>query len=1629
MKLRKFKKILLWFFLSLLFLIIALWVFIQTPFGQNWITQQVTSRLSKDLHTKIKITHVDFSLFNKMKLQGVLVEDRQQDTLLYAGEVQVHITDWFFFTKNVELKYIGLENAVINLQRTDSIWNHQFLVDYFSSPSSGNKKEGGTQLSLKKTELRNVTFRQKDGWRGEDMIITLGALDLDAKDINFSKKNILVNSITIDKPVLNIYKYQGKRPELPEGDNKPAADSLLQWNADGWVVQVNKLEIKNGDFIANKESQEPLLASFDGQHIDFNKIQGVFTNLRWEKDTITSHIDLRAKERSGFEVKNLVANVKMTPREMAFADLNIRTNNSTIKNFFRMSFNDFDDMGDFIRLVKMQGDFDGSEIDSDDIAYFAPFMTTWKKKITLKGNVKGTVDDMIGRGMLIQAGKNTLLNGDISLTGLPDINQTFIDFKANDFRTTYEDAVAIVPDIRTVTAPDLRKLQFIRFNGSFTGFIRDFVTFGTIQTNLGTVKSDLNMKLPAHQDPLYSGTISTDFFRLGEFINDPEIGSIAMNGSLQGKGFNENNRNAVVDGKIRFVDFNDYRYTNITVKGKLDKKLFDGAASIVDPEAELALNGLIDFNSEVPVFNFTADVKKANLKNLKLTDDDIAFNGKFNLNFTGDNIDNFLGNARITEASLTHNGNPLPFDSLVVSSEYVNNIKKLSARSNEFEGSISGNFNIRDLPDAFNLFLNKYYPAYIRPAKKIPENESFGFDFTTQYVDDYVKLVDSALSGFNNSHIYGSLNTANNELVLNAEVPQFKFKTYSFDDVKLSAKGNRDSLSLSGGAANISISDSVNIPLASFHIRARNDSSRVLITTSTNQAINQASLNAQVLTYNNGVKIEFNRSSFVISGKRWTIDENGELEFLSNVPASGQLVLRESNQEIKIKSRPSEIGDWNNLAVELKKVNVGDFSPLLLPNNRLEGLVSGNVLIEDPTRNLHITSNNILAEGVRLDNDSLGNVRVTADYDGKNKELKAKGNTENQDNSLGFNADIFFDKSKEANNVIALKAKNFQLKVLERFLGDLFSDMQGYVTGDFDILGDFDQLQVVGKGRLKDAGLKVNFTQCFYKIQDTDVELTSNEIKLDGIVLTDPVTGNPIYIRGGIQHSAFKNMFFDVTVSTQKPNTSDSKNNKPVLLLNTGYNDNKQFYGRVKGTGSFSLSGSQSEMFMQIAAVASTTDTSSIVIPSFQSRESGMADFLVERKYGHEMVDSGFSKNATNIIYDVDVTANPKLTVRVVLDEMTGDEIKGKGTGTLNIHSGTTEPLTIRGKFDIEEGEYIYTFQPLLPKKPFKISKGGDNNISWSGDPYSAKINFEAVYTAEGVSFAPLVNSLNLNESLSRQREDVYVKILLTGDLFKPRFSFKLDFAPNSIFKNDFVVAANIQQMEKNENEINRQVAYLIGFNSFAPLENTTGNIAGTGSSPINELFNTTFSSLSGLIFNEINRKLNTELAKILKTDKVGINFSGSVYNRNLLNNQTSNTNFGFNQSNFNVTVPISLFKDRFIVTLGSTLDVPLQTTIQQTVQFLPDVTAEWLINESGTIRASFFYRQNLDYLTGSSTGAARTKRSGASIAYRKEFDTLGELFKGSKGSNKNKRKQQPPLQPPPADTLQRTTTILPPRK
>ncbi|MBL7749781.1 MAG: translocation/assembly module TamB domain-containing protein [Chitinophagaceae bacterium] len=1573
MSLKRFKKISLWVLGILLFLLTACYLMIQSEWGQNYITRQVTTRLSKKLNAQVRIGHVSLSLFNKINIDDVLIEDQHRDTLMTAGRIRVRITDWFFVKDEVELKYIGLEDAHVQLKRTDSVWNYQFLIDYFSG--GGGSGKGGVELDLKKIELTNVHFDQIDQWRGEDMKFYVGKLDLDAEAINFGQKQATINSLVLSQPELLIRQYTGNRPqkttvkspEVLKGEK--VIDSLLKWNKAGWVLQADLIEIKNGSFRTERAGKEPL-PYFDGQHIAFTSIKAEFRQLHWEKDTIQTQLSLSSKERSGFEVKSMVADAKVTPESMAFTKMEIRTNKSIIRQAYTMRYEDFNnDMGDYINKVSMEADFADAEIDSDDIAFFSPNLSEWKKKIRVNGRARGTVSDLFADNLEISAGENTYLNGDISLVGLPDIDQTFIDFKANRFRTNYADAAGLFPQLRKVKNPKLSSINYLDFTGSFTGFIRDFVTYGNIQTNLGRITTDLNMKLPAGRAPIYSGSISANNFQLDKFLDNSNLGSITFDGKVLGRGLEWESLIAGIDGRIKSVIVKNYEYKNITLNGQMDKRRFTGLATADDENLDMKMNGVIDLNGETPSFDLVAEINRASLKALNLSNENLGVTGKFNLNFTGDNIDNFLGTITGSNIEFVRDTISLYLKGLSVISDIEDGKKLLSLESDEFSGEVEGDFSLRELPAAFTLFLNKYYPSYVAPPRQDPGKEVFTFSIRTRYIDDLTKIIDPRISGLSNSTIKGRINLPKNELELDADIPYFAYNNIQFNNTQVQARGDLEKLSFTGAVDQVNFSDSTYLPNTKLSFVSQNDISDVRIITDRNSGtLGSTEIGARVQTFDDGVSIQFDSSSFVLNGKKWSIDENGELSLRKNTVSYGQLILRESNQEIKLSTIPSDVGDWNDVRIDLKDINLGDISPYVMKNGRVEGAASGTVMIEDPQNKLNILSD-IRTNELRWDDDSIGQVNANITFISKTGELTGKAVNTNPDEKVAL--DLKFnlkDSTGTIDDVLEVNAENYPINIVERFTGALFSDLEGYATGKVKLINPGGKIKVIGKPRLRNAAVTVDFTKCRYELQDTEIEFTEDEINLGTLTLRDRFQRQAT-VQGWIRHKSFGDMSYNITARTGV---------LPLELLNTTEKDNQTFFGRARGTGSLVLTGPQSDMQLKINATASNNDSSYITILSSDSRESGISDFMVERQYGQEMIAGRTQGGETNITYDVDLRANTLVTINVILDPLTGDQIQGRGTGDLKIRSGTSEDLSIRGRYDITEGSYMFTFQSFI-RKPFELLKNAGNYIEWTGDPYNANIRIDAMYKNDKkVSFAPIVNSgVNLNSNNANIRDYVYVIAKLRGDLFRPDISFALDFPEGSPAKTDPELSFTFKQLQNNEDELNKQVAYLILSDNFAPLGNSAADITSFGDAVVN--------TITGKIANEVNKLLNNFLTKI--DPNLRINFSSS-FQRDFFNQSTST--IGFDRASSNLTIGRSFLDNRIILTVEGAFDVPIRADANYSTQLLPNITTEILINKSGSLRATFFYKENIDFLTGASfTSNSKARKYGTSLAFRKEFDYI----------------------------------------
>ncbi len=1551
----------------MLFVFIA----IQTDFVQNRIVQIALKKISEELGTPVSIKYVSFSLFNSMNLQGVLIKDKKNDTLVYAGTVKLRITDWFFFKDHAIIKYIGLEDAVVKLNRSDSVWNYQFIANYFAGSQKKEKKPGGLDLNLKKIDLKNIHFINKDLWVGETMDMKLGSLLMDAENMDFSKNNYQVNEIAIDKPFFTIQETDAIRPDsLRKLKKHTIKSSSMYFNAGNIALHIAQIKIKDGQLWIEANENKPS-EIFDGEHIRLSKLNGDIKNFHFIKDTIKASVVLSAKDRSGFELKKLKTQFRFTPQIMELSALDLQTNKSRIGPYYAMKYNDFNiDFNEYISQVIMVGNFKESKIFTDDIAFFAPELKDWNKELTLSGNCIGTVENFIVKNLNAKAGVGSSLIGTLSMKGLPNINTTNILFENGTLQTNYYD-LGFIPALKDIKSPNLAALGNIIYRGSFKGTINNFITDGIFSTALGGVTTNVAMQFPHKKDANYTGNIETARFNIGKFLDFDQLGLVDFKGKISGTSFNINRLKTELEGKISTIEFNKYTYNNIITKGTLQKKYFSGELKIDDPNLDFTSEIVIDLNKDQPSYNIVGDLVHCNIQALNLYPEHIEVTGLLDANFTGTNIDNFLGSAKFLNANIKGDQTIINFDSLKLSSNYIDSIKSLELTSSDFNASIIGKFSIIDLPASIQSFLNRYYPAYINPPKEIPKNQSFKIEASSNYIEPYIKLFNKKISGFNDASFSGTIDTKKNVLGLQANVPYAKYKKYIISGAQLNGKGNKDTLVLNGDISSIQLSDSFHFPNSHFDISSANDHSLISIKASADNTFNDATILADVYTIQDGVRINLRPSTFVLNDKKWSIEKNGELIIRNNFMLANNIHFTQGFQEITADTDQEDGGNTNNLNISLKNVYLGDITSLFFKNPRMEGITSGDIVLNDFFGKFNADAE-LNTEQFRMDEDSIGLVKIIAKYNNETGEIPFSVQSENEGYHLNATGSYNVKDSIENPLKTNIQLENTKVNILHRFIGDIFSDITGTAKGNLRINGNPNSPDLLGKLSLRKAGLTVNYTKVHYTIDSAEIKFDDNGIDFGELQIHDKYQ-NKGTIKGKLLEKGFKNIAFDFDMSTKR-----------LLLIDTKLKDNKMFFGKAIGNAQMSFKGPEDNA--KITIIAEATDSSHIVLPNTTSKENGNSDFIVFKQYGTEM-EMVKSDGNFNLAVDLDLTTNNKVSIDVILDDLTGDVIKAVGNGRLKIHAGTSDPLTIRGRFNIDKGNYDFNFQSFI-RKPFVLLPDAGNYIEWNGDPFKADVHIDAQYTAERISMSDLVGNNNFSGAVKAYRGDVYVIAQLRDKLNLPSIKFKLDFPQGSPIKTDNEFTAFLNRIEKDDNEILKQVSFLIVLGSFAPTGNNGNN------NVANPYMITTLgvNTISQVLTKELNKAVSNILYKITGDKSLRFDLGTSLYSSNTLldasSGFTANSN-KLDRTRVNLKLGYAFANNNVIVTLGSDLDfnVGNTTSFQNgNFQWLPDFNIKFILTKDRKLSAIVFTKNSLD-ISGSTFG--RRNRQGVSISYQRDFDEL----------------------------------------
>lgn len=128
---------------------------------QTTLVRQYVKSLSKKIGNTITVGNVDISLFNKLIISDLYIEDLHQDTLLYAKRLVVDIQEFSLEKKRIILDEVDLNGVFFNLKKykNEEKNNLSFIIDHFTSADT---TKSAWVFAMNDLKLNKTTFNYND---------------------------------------------------------------------------------------------------------------------------------------------------------------------------------------------------------------------------------------------------------------------------------------------------------------------------------------------------------------------------------------------------------------------------------------------------------------------------------------------------------------------------------------------------------------------------------------------------------------------------------------------------------------------------------------------------------------------------------------------------------------------------------------------------------------------------------------------------------------------------------------------------------------------------------------------------------------------------------------------------------------------------------------------------------------------------------------------------------------------------------------------------------------------------------------------------------------------------------------------------------------------------------------------------------------------------------------------------------------------------------------------------------------------------------------------------------------------------------------------------------------------------
>jgi len=840
----------------LILLSILAGMLVQDSDFQNWAVKRVTTNLSERLDTKVDVERIDLDFFDNLSFTNFYVEDYNNDTLLFTEQLDVDLdVNWRSLLKGrLSIDEISLTNGNIKIRRDSGQFlnNIQLLTEKLKSETitqeQKEKREFNSfDLNLDKLNFKDICFVQNDDLRGQDIKACLDEATVHFEDFKIDENLYNIDDITVEGVEVDIFEFSRNEklfndffelPEEPSGENQ-YPDSLnvpLVVTVKDFNIKDGKLKLQN---IRKSLTRTMPRNVVDYKNLDISNIDLKFENLNYTKGQMSGQLaSLSLKEDSGFKINDLfIDDLLITDRKVEAKGYKMKTPYSNFEDKLTLKYREFDDFFEFEDRVYINSSFKNTTIGINDIIYLAGALEqneflnlNRNESLSLSGKLTGRINNLKGSGINIQLGDKLNFNGNFNTRNLTVKNEEFVNLQIDQVNVSMTSLRQLIPNFSLPQNFD--KLGSLDFNGNFTGFFTDFVAYGDLQTDLGAVTSDIQLRLTEGIDKAkYGGKISLNNFDLATWTGDQKFGNVTISAKVkEGIGLRRDVASANLIATVEDFSYKGYKYENINLVGRLDKSEFDGDLTIEDENIDLDFGGKISFADEKPLFNFNSNVRNVDFQKLNLSDKNLTLSGGMNLNVEGDKISNIIGEVYLSNFKISMN-NDLEYNLDTIALRSTANgkgNKSLHLESELLNLDLNGQFELDKIAFAFQDYFEQKFPEYaerldIAPSGKTYDELDFEFDIEVFDSENLTYFIDNRIDTIRDMKASGYFNTTTDSLYLLAELPSFTFDENRFENINILLEANKDDSELVLGVLDTYLKKGQKIPAYSLFADANND--------------------------------------------------------------------------------------------------------------------------------------------------------------------------------------------------------------------------------------------------------------------------------------------------------------------------------------------------------------------------------------------------------------------------------------------------------------------------------------------------------------------------------------------------------------------------------------------------------------------------------------------------------------------------------------------------------------------------------------------------------------------------------------------------------------------------------------